>query len=85
MSDELLGRVLVRSALSFFLFNATGALKMRLDASLIRLTEHNPRNFKDSRSGYGQPSRIKYAQNQSSRGMNALSRIFNGQAVAVCT
>ena len=69
---------------SFFLFNATGALKMRLDTSLIRLTGHNLRNFKDSRLGYCQPSRIKYAQNQSSRGMNALSRIFNDQAVAVC-
>jgi hypothetical protein len=49
------------TGMSFFLFNATGALKMRLDASLIRLTGHNTRNFKDSRSGYGQPSRIKYA------------------------
>ena len=71
--------------MSFFSFNATEALKMRLDASLIRLTGHNVRNFKDSSSGYGQPSRIKYAQNQSSRGMNALSRIFNDQAVAVST
>jgi hypothetical protein len=64
--------------LSFFLLSATGALKMRL-------TWHNLRNFKDNGSGYDQPSRIKYAQNQSSRGMNARSRIFNDQAVVITT
>jgi hypothetical protein len=42
----------------------------------MRLTGRNLRNFKDSVSGYGQSGRIKYAQNQSSREMNARSRIF---------
>jgi len=51
----------------------------------MRLTWHNLRNFKDNGSGYDQPSRIKYAQNQSSRGMNARSRIFNDQAVVITT
>jgi hypothetical protein len=45
----------------------------------------DPSAYPELRLGYGQPSRIKYAQNQSSRGMNALSRIFDDQAVAVCT
>ena len=45
----------------------------------MRLTGYNLRNFKDNVSGYGQSSRIRYAQNQSSRGMNARNRIFNDQ------
>ena len=74
--------------LSLFLFNATGALKMRLDAKLMRLAEHNgskPQDFLRKTGIWVSPSRIKYAQNQSSRGMTARSRIFNAQASAAST
>ena len=74
--------------MSLFLFNATGALKMRLDAKLMRLAEHNgskPQDFLRKTGIWVSPSRIKYAQNQSSRGMTARSRIFNAQASAAST
>jgi len=59
---------------------------MRLDAKLMRPVGHNSSKSQDYRQKTAiwiSFSRIKSAQNQSSRRMNARSRIFNDQDSAV--